>query len=102
METAEQLLSQLRCGNIVEEASFSMSILDGPPLTIQWDISNNDAIKHIEARDNAIRAECAERAIGWLYPKNALYDASISGALKRQESANRLRAAIMGEEIGHA
>lgn len=51
--------------------------------------------------DKALAA-LAERAIGWLYPKNALYDASISGALKRQESANRLRAAIEGKEVPSA
>lgn len=50
MESAERLLSQLRCGNIVGEYSFSMAILDCPPLTIQWSISNNDAIKYIESR----------------------------------------------------
>lgn len=66
MESAERLLSQLRCGNIVGEYSFSMAILDCPPLTIQWSISNNDAIKYIESRDAAIRAECVYKAVEYI------------------------------------
>jgi len=43
MESAERLLSQLRCGNIVEEDSFSMSILDCPPLTIKINYENTSS-----------------------------------------------------------
>lgn len=101
MESAERLLSQLRCGNIVEEDSFSMSILDCPPLTIQWSISNNDAIKYIESRDAAIRADerakAAERAVQWVN-KN-LADEHMPLLYKRLEEGELRLAITCGEAV---
>ena len=99
MESAERLLSQLRCGNIVEEYSFSMAILDCPPLTIQWSISNNDAIKYIESRDAAIRKECADSMIAELES----WEGRDWSDLSKEEAADlikrRLRSAIEGKEV---
>lgn len=48
------------------------------------------------------RERSAERACEALYPANGIYDCSISSAIARQETKDKLRAAIMSNEDDQA